>query len=121
RELDELRAEAIAANEAALAKERARAPDQPGYALTVSGQLRKPGATLDWGELQRIGTTHVETINPQNPDKKTPTRFRGVLVRDLLDRFDADPAATEATFVALDGFRATVELADARAHRMLLA
>lgn len=87
----------------------------------MSGQLDKPGATLDWAELQRIGTSHVQTINPQNPDKKTPTNFRGVLVRDLLARFAADPTATEATFVALDGFRATVELADARTHRMLLA
>jgi hypothetical protein len=87
----------------------------------VCGQIGKPAATLAWSELQQIAQTHVETVNVQNPDKKTPTDFRGVLVRDLMDRFAADPAATEITAVAVDAFRATVRAEDARAMRMLLA
>ncbi|HET7505611.1 MAG TPA: molybdopterin-dependent oxidoreductase [Kofleriaceae bacterium] len=118
-ELDRLRDEANRANAEAVA--RAPASREPGYTLTVSGQIRKPSATLGWSELLRIGQTHVRTINVQNADRKTPTEFRGVLVRDLLDRFDAAPGATEATMVAIDGFRATVQIADARAYRMLLA
>ncbi len=120
-ELDRLHAEAVEANQAALAAAQRTAKQEPGFTLTVSGQITKPSATLDWAELQRIGQTHVATINVQNPDKKTPTDFRGVLVRDLMDRFGADPAATEVTAVAVDAFRATVQAADARAMRMVLA
>ena len=122
-ELDRLRAEAISANEAARSAAQLAAPasSEPGHTLTVSGQIGKPSATLSWTELQRLGQTHVATLNIQNPDKKTPTDFRGLLVRDVLDQFDAAPAATEATFVSIDGFRATVQIADARAFRMLLS
>jgi hypothetical protein len=42
-------------------------------------------------------------------------------VRDLLARFAAAPEASEATMVAIDGFRATVQIADAQRYRMLLA
>ena len=120
-ELAKQRAEAIAANTAALEEAKKTAKQEPGFTLTVSGQIGKPAATLTWRELQQIGQTHVSTVNVQNPDKKTPTDFRGLLVRDLLDRFAADPAATEVTAVAVDGFRATVSAADARSMRMLLA
>ncbi len=118
-ELDRLRAETQAAN--AEIKARIPADNGPGYTLTVSGQIRKPAAVLDWKTLQQLATTHVRTINIQNPSKKEPTDFRGVLVRDLLDRFDAAPEATEATLVAIDGFRATVQITDVRTYRMLLA
>jgi hypothetical protein len=119
--LDRQLAEARAANTAALAEAAKSAKQEPGFTLTVAGQIGKPSATLAWDELQRIGQTHVETINVQNPDKQSPTDFRGILVRDLLDRFAADPSAGELTFVAVDAFRATVSAADARAMRMLLA
>lgn len=118
-ELDRLHDEAVKANAEMVA--HVPATNEPGFTLTVSGQISKPSATLSWEELQRSGQAHVKTINIQNPDKKTPTDFRGVLVRDLLDRFGARPEATEATVVSIDGFRATVQIADARRYRMLLA
>ena len=120
-ELDQQLAEARAANAAALAEAAKSAKQEPGFTLTVCGQIAKPAATFTWSELQALATTHVQTINVQNPDKQTPTDFRGVLVRDLMDRFGADPAATEVTAVAVDAFRATVRADDARAMRMLLA
>lgn len=122
-ELDRLRAEAEAADKTARSAAQLASPrtNEPGHTLTVSGQITKPGATLSWIDLQRLGQTHVQTINVQNPDKKAPTDFRGVLVRDVLDQFGASSDATEATVVAIDGFRATVQIADARAFRMLLA
>lgn len=122
-DLDRLRTEAIAANDAARAAAQLAVPasSEPGYTLSVSGQITQAAATLTWADLQRLGQTHVETLNIQNPDKKTPTDFRGLLVRDVLERFGAAPEATEVTVVAIDGFRATVQIADARAFRMLLA
>ena len=116
-ELDKQLAEAKQANAAALAEAAKTAKQEPGFTLTVCGQIGKPAATLAWSELQGA-QTHVETINVQNPDKKTPTDFRGVLVRDLMERFAADPAATEITAVAVDAFRATVRGVDARAMRL---
>lgn len=118
-ELDRELALAREANAAALAEAARSAKQEPGFTLTVVGQIGKPPATLAWSELQRIGQAHVQTLNVQNPDKTTPTDFRGVLVRDLLDRFDAQ--APEVTFVSIDAFRATVSTADARKMRMLLA
>ena len=120
-ELDKLHDEAVEANKAALLKRFETVKKEPGFTLTVCGQISKPSATITWGELQSLAQTHVKTINVQNPDKKTPTDFRGWLVRDVMDRFGADPSATEVTAVAVDAFRATVDAADARSMRMLLA
>lgn len=117
-ELARLHAEAVAANAAAIAA--APTAHEPGYTLTVSGQVAR-SETLGWTELQQHATAHVRTINVQSVDKKTPTDFRGVLVRDLIDPLQPAADAREVTFVAIDGFRATVQIADVRAYRMLLA
>lgn len=120
--LDRLHAEAVAANEAALAAHAADDAAAPGRSLTVLGQLGRPGETLDWPALEALAQAHVRTRNPQNPsDRARVIDFRGVLVRDVLDRYAADPAADEVTFVALDGFRSTVPAADLRRYRVLLA
>ena len=121
-ELDRLHAEAVAANQARLAAHATDDADAPGRSLTVLGQLGQPAATLDWPTLDGLAQAHVKTRNPQNPgDRGRVVDFRGVLVRDLLDRFAAAPDADEVTFVALDGFRSTVPTADLRRYRVLLA
>jgi len=110
--------EALAANREAIA---AHPLDyEANFSLSISGQVGKP-ATLSHDELVKLATTTVTTHNIQDPERTTPTEFRGVLVRDLVDRFQASPAATEITFVCADAFRATVDVADVRANRMLLA
>ncbi len=121
-ELKRLRAEAATANQAKLAAHAGDDAQAPGKSLTIVGQLGVPGATFDWAALDALATTHVPTKNPQNPtDRARVIDFRGVLVRDLLDRFAAAPAATEVTFVAIDGFRSTVDVAGARRFRVALA
>ncbi|HUQ00962.1 MAG TPA: molybdopterin-dependent oxidoreductase [Kofleriaceae bacterium] len=121
-EIDRLHAEAVAANEAKLGEHAADDANAPGKTLTIDGQIGAPGATFDWAALEALATTHVPTKNPQNPtDRARVIDFRGVLVRDLLDRFQAAPDATEVTFVALDGFRSTVDVAGLRRYRVLLA
>jgi hypothetical protein len=123
-ELERLRTEVTSANAAALVAAAARAgsaADNLGRTLTISGQLGAPGATLAWPELERLATTTITTMDVQQPARTTPIVFRGVAVRDLLDRFHASPGATEVTAVSIDGFRATFAAADARAHPVLLA
>lgn len=117
-ELDRLRAEANAANEAAA--KQFKEDKVTGFSLTVTGQVATP-ATLSWSELETLGKTHVVTASAQDSAASKETDFEGILVRDLLDRHGAAPDATEATVVSIDGFRATVQTAHAREYRMLLA
>ena len=44
-----------------------------------------------------------------------------MLVRDLLDRYRAAAAVAEITFVSIDGFRSSVDVAGLRGYRVLLA
>jgi len=121
-ELERLRAEAAAANAVAIAAHSDEAAHEPGRSLTITGQLGTPAATLEWAALDAASTTHVLTVNPQNPTDRTRViDYRGVLARDLLDRYAASPDAREVTFVALDGFRSTVEQSALRRFRVLLA
>lgn len=117
-QLDEWQAQAQAENKRRLAERplAAEATDS----LAISGAVKTP-TTIAWPELVVMATSHVSTIDPQQPTRTTPTDFRGVLVRDLLDKVGASADASEVTFVCRDAFRATVDLADARANRMIVA
>ena len=121
-ELERLHAEAVAANEAEVASHADQVAAEPGRTLTIAGQLDGPGATLDWAAIDAAAQSHVRTVNPQNPTERDRViDFRGVLVRDLLDRYRAAAGVTEVTFVAIDGFRSTIDLAGLRGFRVLLA
>ncbi|HEY4180441.1 MAG TPA: molybdopterin-dependent oxidoreductase [Kofleriaceae bacterium] len=118
-ELSRLQAEAEAANREAT--RTAPKSNQPGFTLSISGQIDKPPATLGWSDLQKLGQTHVKTLNPQSPDRTTQVDFRGVLLRDLLAKYGARTEATEATVISVDGFRATFQIDDAKKYDILLA
>jgi DMSO/TMAO reductase YedYZ molybdopterin-dependent catalytic subunit len=116
-DLDRLHDEAVAANRAALVANRLDRADSDS--LQIRGRIKRP-ETIAWDELQALATTHVPTIDPQATGRTTPIDYRGVLVRDLLDRAGARDA-TEVTFVSRDAFRATIDMSDARGSRILLA
>ncbi|MEZ4403674.1 MAG: molybdopterin-dependent oxidoreductase [Kofleriaceae bacterium] len=121
-ELERLRAEAVAADGVATAAHADERAAEPGQTLTIAGDLDGLGATLAWADLDRMATTHVRTVSPQNPTARAQViDFRGVLVRDLLDAYRAAATAREVTLVSLDGFRSTVDVAAARRYRVLLA
>ncbi len=120
-DLDAWRHEAVAANVAAIGAAQRSATAEPGRSLTIVGQVRTP-LTLGWDELDKLATTHVKTVSPQDPAHAGKvTDFRGVLVRDAIDRAGALPGADELTFVSIDAFRAPVAIADVRRFRTLLA
>lgn len=121
-ELDRLRLEAIEANAKALAAHPSRPEVTPGRTLTLTGELERAGTVLAWRELDALATTHVRTINPHDllhPEQVVD--YRGVAVSDLLERFGAAPAATEATFVSIDGYRSTIDVEDTRRFPITLA
>jgi hypothetical protein len=121
-ELERLRNQAMAANAKAVAAHAGHDLAEPGRTLKVSGQLAHAGAPLEWPELDALATAHVRTTNPHNTTHlEQIIEYRGVPVSKLLDRFGAAPAATEATFVSIDGYRATIDLEDARRFPIALA
>ncbi|MEZ4361314.1 MAG: molybdopterin-dependent oxidoreductase [Kofleriaceae bacterium] len=121
-ELRRLREEALAANQEAVATHTGIRERTSGRTLTLSGQLGKPEARLEWRDLEALATTHVKTINPHNPaDRDKRIDYRGVRVSELLDRFEAAPAADELTFVSIDGYRSTLDVAATREFPVTLA
>lgn len=94
---------------------RAPAPGEPGG---VAGTARR---SLSLSALERLGTERVVTRSPHAPPyPATPVEFGGVALRTILEAFGAGGAAT-ITFLANDGYRVTIEAADARRHPILLA
>lgn len=121
-DLERLRQEAVEANARALAEHPVRDEEAPGRTLTISGDVKEPGAKLEWRELDSMATTHVRTPNPHDMvHRDAIVDYRGVAVADLLERFGAAPAATEVTFVSIDGYRSTIDVADARRWPIALA
>jgi len=121
-ELSRLADEARAANAAEVAAHRTPTSDEVGKSLTISGQTRGPTVVLDWAELERRATAHLATTNPHDPSNHDRiVDFRGIVVRDLLAELAPGTAATDVTFVALDGFRSTVDLAGLQKFRVMLA
>lgn len=117
-DLDRLHDEAVAADRAVVAALRLDRAETES--LPISGRVERP-ELIEWDRLQALATTHVQTIDPQATGRTTPIDYRGVLVRDLLDRAGGYADATEITFVSRDAFRATIDVRDARASRILLA
>ena len=103
-ELDGWRREAVAANTAALGVASRGAAAEPGKTLTIVGQTKAGVTTIAWDELEQLGQTHVKTTSPQDPAHAGKvTDFRGVLVRDVLDKVGVADGVDELTFVSIDG------------------
>lgn len=113
--------EAIARNAEQL-ENSDRQTEQTAWQLWVQGQTKSPSSPLTWAQLQELATTHIPTPDPNYPaDPNAILDFRGITVSQLLDRFGVAPDATEVTFVAFDGFRTTISIADLRRYPIILA
>jgi hypothetical protein len=124
-ELQALHQEAIARNAEQL-QANAHQTEQMSWQLWVQGQTKSPtSAPLNWEQLQELATTHVPTPDPANAaDPNAIFDFKGIPVSQLLDRFGVAPdlpQTTQVTFVAFDGFRASVSIADLRRYPIILA
>jgi hypothetical protein len=121
-ELDRLRQEAIARN-AAMIMLQDKEPSKRDWLFTVQGQTStgKP-VQLSLSQLDALATTSIWTREPHNTsDPKAIFHFRGVAVSTLIDEFGVAANVTDVTFVARDGFRATVSLADLRQYPIVIA
>ncbi len=122
-QLDRWRAEAQAANAAAVETARTSATEATPWSLGIYGETTGPApTTVAWAELDQLASFHLHTKSPQNPaDPDAIIDFRGVRVRDLLRRFPPAGAATEVTFLAYDAYRSTVQIADIERFDITLA
>jgi hypothetical protein len=123
-ELARLRAEAEAEN-ARRAGSTAATIDREirEWTLTIEGQVAGEGATLSYAELDALATEHVRAPSSTlvQADTGASVDYRGVRVSTLLDRVAPAEGVDELTFVAFDGFRATISAKDARAFPIIVA
>lgn len=122
--LEQLRQEAIEQNAAMMALQEEN-PTKGKWQFVVQGQtLTGKPVELNFEKLQALATTSVVTKEPHNTsnsDPNTSFQFRGVAVSKLLEKFGVAPNVTEVTFVAYDGYRSTVNLADLRRYPIIIA
>ncbi len=120
--LEALRQEAIAKNAAMIALHEQEGTKRD-WKFVVQGQTKtgKP-VQLSWAKLEALAKTSIWTREPHNTsDGNAIQHFRGVAVSTLLDEFGVAPNLTEVTFVARDGFRSTVSIADLRQYPIIIA
>jgi DMSO/TMAO reductase YedYZ molybdopterin-dependent catalytic subunit len=120
-DLERWLAEARAADEAA-ATEHGRADDRSGWSLAIGGRVERP-VELGWEELSRLHPVEVRTRAHAEDALRSqhPATWRGLRIDALVDHAGAAADAREVTLLAYDGFRATVQLEDARRVPIILA
>ena len=121
-ELDAWHQDAIAQNAAMIAKLQSD-KSKNDWQFVIQGQTStgQPVA-LSLSKLEALATTTVQTKEPHNTSAPNAIfNFRGVSVSTLLNEVGVAPMVSEITFVARDGFRATVSLADLRQYPIIIA
>jgi hypothetical protein len=90
--------------------------------LTVSGRIHRfnQGETfvMDRDMIEAVGLVENSVLDPY---EKANYRFRGVLVRDLLNLWQVDPEATILDLKALDGYRIEIPIQMFKDYPVLLA
>jgi hypothetical protein len=123
-ELASLRAEAEAENQKRAGSTAATIDREiREWTLTIEGQVAGEGATLTYAELDAMATEHVRAPSSTlvQADSGASVDYRGVRVSTLLDRVAPAEGVDELTFVAFDGFRATISAKDVRAFPIVIA
>ena len=117
---------AAAQAENAALKTKAGKAEAASWTLTIRGNVKGNGITLDWNEIERRATTHVKTTSPTNTqDLDKVLDYRGIVIGDLLKELgafeDNGPGGHDLTLVAADGFRDARPLALFQQNPILLA
>jgi hypothetical protein len=88
--------------------------------LTISGKVGETnsakGAEFDLAMLEKLPQ---HTMTTQTPWEKTPTTFRGPLLRDVLAA--AKASGTNLKAVALNDYKTSIPFSDTQAFDMVLA
>lgn len=91
------------------------------WRLDVGGLVEKP-LSFDWAGFQDLPMTDVVSdIHCVTTWSRYDNQWRGVLVRDLLDRAEPKPQATHVLLTSFDGYTTNLPLADFAAEDAILA
>lgn len=119
-QLETWRQETIAQNQQLVAYHQ-MGEQQSAWELQITGQVDRPLA-LNLSELLPLATTTLKTTDPHGPKNATTVyEFQGIAIAQLLNQAGITNPVTEVTFVAFDGYRATVQLKDLQQYPILLA
>jgi DMSO/TMAO reductase YedYZ molybdopterin-dependent catalytic subunit len=90
------------------------------WKLTIQGEIQKP-ITLDWMRIEKLATTQLITQEPHSNSLKTPVTFRGISVKDILEKAGVQSGVDEVTIVASDAYYSTMPLKQLNNQQALLA
>ena len=91
--------------------------------LTLTGAISKTNVgntlALDLATLERVGLIEYRMNDVQAEGREA--RFRGVLLRDLLDLAGVSPAASTLHFIALNDYAIDIPVSDVRSMPVMVA
>ena len=99
----------------ALTVSLARAEDQQ---LMITGKITSQQGAIYFSPGDMAASTPVEVIT-DSPWTTGKTRFRGVLLRDILDKVEADGTILKAS--AIDGYTVEIPISDAEDFEVIIA
>lgn len=82
---------------------------KPDVALVITGHVAT-GGTWDTDRLKSLGLMEVVAIHPSGEE----LIWEGVLLKDLLDAVEPDPAANQIVFTSSNGNRVEMSLSQAQ-------
>ncbi len=93
----------------------ARADDQQ---LTITGKITSIHGAIYFSPGDMAASTPIEVIT-SSPWTTGKTRFRGVLLRDILEKVEADGTVLKA--MAIDGYTVEIPISDAQDFEVIIA
>jgi hypothetical protein len=99
----------------AFATSSAQAEDQQ---LMITGNITSQHGAIYFSPGDMSASTPVEVVT-SNPWATGKTRFRGVLLRDILDKVNADGTVLKAS--AVDGYTVEIPISDAEDYEVIIA
>jgi hypothetical protein len=86
--------------------------------LMITGKITSQHGAIYFSPGDMAASTPVEVVT-SSPWTTGKTRFRGVLLRDILDKVEADGTVLKAT--AIDGYTVEIPISDAQDFELIIA
>lgn len=86
--------------------------------LMITGKITSQHGAIYFSPGDMAASTPVEVVT-SSPWTTGKTRFRGVLLRDILDKVKADGTVLKAT--AIDGYTVEIPVSDAQDYELIIA
>ncbi|WP_288904159.1 molybdopterin-dependent oxidoreductase [uncultured Sneathiella sp.] len=88
------------------------------HQLMINGKITSQNGAIYFSPGDMAASSPIEVVT-NSPWTTGKTRFRGVLLRDILDKVEADGSVLKAT--AADGFTVDIPISDAEEYKVIIA